>query len=511
MKKKRTGRRRAERAAREPRAARPRSAAHEIEQLAPWRAWKPVELRASPGTGKYRVQFAVSKLSPEKNARYSDLITSAAQKHFKIEEVPREGEGPAAYLVGRGRLRVVYNELVVRFARRLTAAQCGAILAERGFRQIVPSPLVKNQWIVRPARPGIAGKALLEAADGFRRFKKEVLYAWPNSVAEYVRASGVAPKTRRWWLDTMGVNSPPGKRDLPDGKASIRVAVLDDGVDIVHPNLSSRVVAGLGRDFAVAANHPDRNNPMPKVKAATTADSDYHGTACAGLICSDGSENMFKGVAPGCKLVPVRVIDGADLIVESSVAEAIRYATDVADVISCSWVGDEHSDVVAALDETAQGRNGKGVPIFCAAGNDGIDVDFPARHACAIAVGACDHDGRPTVYSNLGDRLDVVAPSSNGTSVYTTDVSKSGWGFTTGRFYGSFGATSAATAIAAGVGALCLSANDKLTAKKLRSLLQDTAVKIVGKPSDNVVYDASGHSQKFGYGRIDAAKAVSAA
>jgi hypothetical protein len=52
-----------------------------------------------------------------------------------------------------------------------------------------------------------------------------------------------------------------------------------------------------------------------------------------------------------------------------------------------------------------------------------------------------------------------------------------------------------------------LSVNEKLTANKLRSLLQDTAVKIIGKPQDNVVYVA-GHSQEFGFGRINAARAV---
>ena len=222
------------------------------------------------------------------------------------------------------------------------------------------------------------------------------------------------------------------------------------------------------------------------------------------------------GVAPGCTLVAVRVLDGPDLIKESWLAEAIEYATGVADVISCSWKGPEYPGVVAALNATTQGRGGKGTAVFCAAGNNGdpVPVVFPALHSRAIAVGACDHVNGQTVYSNVGNDLDIVAPSSNGTMVYTTDVSGQGWGFNTGvdaagLFYDQFGETSAAAAIAAGVGALCFSANPSLTAEELRSVLQDTAVQI-GKPV--IVYSAQpGHSQEFGYGRINAVRAVAMA
>jgi hypothetical protein len=521
-KKHRSRRPRAKSRARAPRIAHSRTGTDEpIQKVAPWRSWIPVALSASSGTDAPPappVKFTVSGLTPEQNARYSALITSAAHKHFKIVEVPPKGEGPAAFLVGLRSLRVIYNELVVQFERGVPPARCRAILAETGFREVRRSSLVKTKWIVRHTRVGVAGAVLLAAADSFAQYK-EVRLAWPSSVGEYRRAAGIAKKARRWWLDKIGVNKPSGKRLLDKGKPSIVIAVLDDGVDINHPNLSSRVdPLEPGKDFAIAVGQPGHDNPSPKVQGPTATKSDYHGTLCAGVICSDGKKKNFLGVAPGCRLVAVRVIDGPELINETWLADAISWATSHADVISCSWVsdGDPHADVVAALNDTALGRGGKGTAVFCAAGNNGTIVAFPARHGRAIAVGACDSEDGQTDYSNCGDDLDIVAPSSNGITVYTTDVSKPGWGFNTGGqgdpkgfFHDEFGQTSAATAIAAGVGALCLCANSTLTADELRCILQEKAVQI-GAPA--VFYNGQpGHSQAFGYGRIDAGAAVAEA
>jgi hypothetical protein len=455
----------------------------------------------------------VSGLTREQNARYSKLITNAAREHFKIVEPPRKGEGPAAYLV-EGMLRLVYDELIVRFKPGVSPERCHEILKEAGFVQVQGNRFVENQWIVRHGQPGVAGETLLVRIDAFKKFP-QVLFAWPNSLAEYIRAGGVATLTRRWWLDKIGVNWSTGKRRLPKGSCKVTIAVLDDGVDIEHPNLASRVPANHGKDFTIAANLPGHLDPRPKVRnLSSNPDSDYHGTLCAGLICSDGTKNNFLGVAPGCTLVAVRVMSGADLVYEGSAADAIRYATGVADVISCSWWCLDYPAVGLALEDTSQGRGGKGAAVFCAAGNQyGGPINFPAHHVRAIAVGACDRNGKHPLYSNKGAELAVVAPSSDDMNsyVYSTDVSRKDWGYNvstngSGLFYTQFGNTSAATAIAAGVGALCLSVNPSLTARELRDVLQKTAAKVGG-----VTYDAYGHHPEFGYGCIDADAAVAEA
>jgi subtilisin family serine protease len=176
--------------------------------------------------------------------------------------------------------------------------------------------------------------------------------------------------------------------------------------------------------------------------------------------------------------------------------------------------------VIQAFNDTIEGRGNKGTVLVCAAGNDGTNVDFPARHSRAIAVGACGPLYQETDYSNYGADLHVVAPSSHeNTYVYSTDVSGADWGFNTspsgdaGSFWDEFGQTSAAAAMAAGVAALCLSANPNLTAAEVRSVLQDTARKVgIKKNGNNVVYNAVTHrSVEFGYGCIDADEAVKTA
>jgi subtilisin family serine protease len=487
-------------------------------KVAPWqdeKEWAPVDLHPESG-GVQGVRFSVSGLDEQKNARYSRLITSAAHKYFKIDEAP--AEGLAAYLV-EGRLRVVFNELLIQFKPDMQWAEGNAILDKTGFRMVRRSCFDENEWIVRPVDPTIAGRKLLAAADNFGDFEK-VEFAWPNSVAEYKRWSDPIPKEHRWWLDKLKVNSPPGQRDIEQDGSGVVVAVLDDGVDIDHPNLVGRVAADLGRDFNFSPGKAAFSNPRPKINVGADedpAEGDFHGTLCAGVICSDGKRMGYLGVAPGCKLIAIRVFDGDGLISETRLANAIEYATEVADVISCSWGGPKYPKVVTAINAMKDGRKGKGTIFVCSSGNEGKtrSVDFPAGHRRAIAVGACGPENEVTTYANISGKLDVVAPSSDDdeASVFSTDVSKNGWGMNpNGMFSDEFGSTSAACAMAAGVAALCLQANPNLTATQMRTVLRKSAAKVGRNPPVKYEPDGeNGRSEQFGSGCINAAKAVAEA
>ena len=111
----------------------------------------------------------------------------------------------------------------------------------------------------------------------------------------------------------------------------------------------------------------------------------------------------------------------------------------------------------------------------------------------------------------------MVAPSSGGAKgIFTTDVSKPGRGFNIGSAAAGgadglntnvFGGTSSATPLTAGIAALVLAANSSLSRDDVRNILQSTAEKIGPAGS----YDANGHSDRFGFGQVDAAAAVDAA
>jgi len=110
----------------------------------------------------------------------------------------------------------------------------------------------------------------------------------------------------------------------------------------------------------------------------------------------------------------------------------------------------------------------------------------------------------------------VVQTALPGVGVFTTDRLGAA-GYDPGSFTNTFGGTSSACPVVAGVAALVLSINPYLTAREVKQLLQETADKIVDPNPDPQfglrlgTYNASGHSQWFGYGKVNAARAVDAA
>ncbi|MFX0197677.1 MAG: proprotein convertase P-domain-containing protein, partial [Candidatus Hodarchaeota archaeon] len=163
------------------------------------------------------------------------------------------------------------------------------------------------------------------------------------------------------------------------------------------------------------------------------------------------------------------------------------------------------------------GRGGKGTPVFVATGNDFRSfIGFPASVPEAIAVGASTNRGRRSSYSNYGEGIDFVAPSSGGTrGIFTTDVSIPGRGFNVGDinngdaeglYTNSFGGTSSATPLAAGIAALILSLNNQLRWDHVRKYMRNTADKIDGENGNYI----NGYSLEYGYGRVNAHKALKA-
>lgn len=206
-----------------------------------------------------------------------------------------------------------------------------------------------------------------------------------------------------------------------------------------------------------------------------------------------------------------------------------------ADVISCSWgyadgtgSDDPLPDNIAAAFEfcVTHGRGGKGIPIFWAAGNGDESVSLDGYAACpnVIAVAASTSRSEKAWYSDYGPEIWVCAPSSGDDtlgelSIFTTDRrgaagyngGSTALGDTTGDYTGDFGGTSSAAPLAAGIGALVLSANPDLhqspssgRGREVSEILAATAQKI-GDGYTN------GHSPRFGFGRIDAAAAVAEA
>ncbi len=480
--------------------------------------------------------------------RLSEQVTRTAQQHLEMPvrarvvrsvRAGRLGPPPAVFEEKESRLtRVVYKEVVLRFAPKIPIKRRKHILAKYGLKVRRENSFVRDQIVAYDATGKYAGAGMIEVANGCAEME-EVVFATPNFISQYRRDAIPSIPVAQWHLYNRGKVSGQVKGEdvnargawkITRGKRSITIAVLDDGVDVEHQNLKSNIKKNpdpreprdvCGRDFFVPDDDPEHFNPRPKRfqwPYHQMAGNDIHGTPCAGVVSAAG--NNALGVAPKCRILPVKIFHADDLAPDARVADAIRYAALHADVLSCSWSGPASPDIELAIQDAGTiGRDEKGSIVFCAAGNSaevmGGVVDYPAAYDEAIAVGASTDTGRRAGYSQYGPELWIVAPSSGGKQdIYTTDVSYDNRGFNIGEekaggadglHTNSFGGTSSATPLAAGVGALILSVKYSLDRDQVKQILADTADKIGGS------YDNSGWSNQYGYGRVNAAAAVEAA
>lgn len=416
-------------------------------------------------------------------------------------------------------MRILYKEIVLRFNAGVPQKLRNAILRESGLTLRARNPMIPDQMILTDTAMLHPGEALVRLAARLCALD-EVAFAAPNFVSQFRRNAPAAtgtPSSKQWHLRLIGATK---AWQTTRGKRAITIAVLDDGVDIEHPELRGNLLRKpdpdeprdlCGRDFFLPDTDGDHFNPRPKRFRAPFEEmsgNDIHGTPCAGLAAGRGPRAY--GLAPNCRLLPVKVFHADDLASESQVADAIRYAAAFADVISCSWGGAKSPDIEFALQDARRlGRKGHGAVVVCATGNEArTRVDYPASDPNAIAVGASTDADAFAEYSNRGPQVCVVAPSSGGDrGLFTTDVSIPARGFSTGAadmFVDDFGGTSAATPLVAGLCGLMLSLKPDMTVEDVRTTLTASAKKI-GPAS---AYKTNGHSNKFGYGRIDAAKAI---
>jgi thermitase len=271
----------------------------------------------------------------------------------------------------------------------------------------------------------------------------------------------------------------PEAWDKTKGSSSVKIAVIDSGVDKSHLELRNKIVAE--KNFVDAGGIEDGNG---------------HGTHVAGIIAA--ATNNGQGVAgtcPECRLMIAKVLDSSGRAGQSyysDLIEAITWAADNgANVINMSLVGDLDSP---ALKEAVDYAVGKNVIVVAGAGNCG-DNNFgnnfctrqnqplyPAAYSNVIAVGATDKSDKRASFSNYGSYVDVAAP---GVEILST---------ARGGGYVKMSGTSMASPVVAGTVGLILSAG--ISPGQARSALENNADRVSGSGSD------------WSKGRINAAAAV---
>lgn len=265
---------------------------------------------------------------------------------------------------------------------------------------------------------------------------------------------------------------------------NIKIAVIDGGIELSHPDLRDNLLPGY--DATQYYTGVD-------TEGGTGGRNIDHGTSCAGIIGAVDNGIGIVGVAPHAKIIPIKSSNVVDLSNGNIIsyrddwaADAIRKAVDMgADVISCSWGVSLESGIVKSAFEYAwmKGRGGKGCVIVVAAGNqNSTSVPWSVTLPGTLSVGAIRQDGTRHPESNYGEFVDVYAP---GDQIYTTDLTGS-MGRSPGDYH-TFDKTSAACPNAAGVVALMLSLNPKLTFDKTISLITSTADYVGGHKRVNAL------------------------
>src|ERR1035437_65645 len=274
----------------------------------------------------------------------------------------------------------------------------------------------------------------------------------------------------QWHLATIQA---PSAWNSSVGSAAQPIAIIDSGVDATHPDLSPRIMAG----WNFLSGNTDTHDQMG------------HGSAVAGTLGA-ATNNLIgvAGVTWANPIMPLVVVDSTGYASYSNIASAITYAADHgARIVNISISGTSPS---SALQSAVNYAWNKGTVVFAAAGNSSNStLNYPAACDNVVAVSATDMNDTLASFSNYGSWIDLSAPGNN----ILTTVSGGG--------YGTWWGTSFASPIAAGVSALALAVRPSLSASALVSLLETN--------SDDL--GVPGFDPSFGWGRVNAYKAVGAA
>jgi subtilisin-like proprotein convertase family protein len=253
---------------------------------------------------------------------------------------------------------------------------------------------------------------------------------------------------------------------------NVTVVVVDDGVQITHPDLRDNIGAPN-----YAWNATGHRTPHVKVTSP-------HGTACAGIIAAVANNQKGGcGISYGATLLSANLLGETFQIYDSAEADVIDTYTNIADVYSNSWGPPDNlapafmgPEAYSALERVrTNGRNGKGGIVVFAAGNggpnDNANFDPYCSHEYTICVGSIGDDDQKTAYSEPGACILVVAPSGGGlNSIITTDlINEFGYSYTNMTY--AFSGTSASTPIVSAVVALVLQANSSLTWRDVQGVL----------------------------------------
>lgn len=310
-----------------------------------------------------------------------------------------------------------------------------------------------------------------ESIDSLRKkLSGLVAYIEPDYVAKAFYIPNDPYFKYQWNLRSINVTN---AWDVTLGNESIVVAIIDTGIDYLHPDLNENYISS-GYDWV-----NNDTDPM---------DDNGHGTHCAGIVAAVINNSVGIAGIADVKIMAEKVLNESGIGYYSDIASGIVHAVDNgAKIISMSLGGENYSETLKNACLYAWNR---GVLLVAASGNDGSDrILYPAAYDTVIAVGSVNENDQLSWFSNYGNEQELVAPGEGILSTYYYNGLHA---------YASASGTSMAAPHVAGVAALAWATHPTFTNQQIRELLRATAIDL----------GTSGWDKYYGYGKVDAYKAV---
>jgi subtilisin family serine protease len=494
----------------------------------------------------------------EINEKKYELLKQSFQLHRKIKSLQ------PLYITADGLEMGITDEIVIKFNKNASKKQINDL--HKIYDVTVKKTTDLYQILSVPSNLNP-----LEVANAYQ-LSGLVEFSHPNFIAKaephqipndpyfvnqfYLHNTGQTMPNGHLGTSGADINAPEAW-DITKGSSNIIVAVIDEGVTANHPDLpNTRQVRLAGSNFAGG----NSNDPSP-------SGNDNHGNSCAGVIAASHNNEGIAGIAPNCKIMPVRIPFGT--VSATIYADAITFAKDNgADVLSNSWgYGSNNPNLYPVIrnaieDATITGRNGKGCVVVFSAGNTANHtagsngtVNFPSNVEVAgvITVGASDRYDQQANYSptsNISSSsnqvIDIVAPSHRAYSCQISTETLEAWtidipanaGYNPVKEYdcysggvlpvvgssmpnsgtnnlaytGHFGGTSCACPEVSAVAALILSINPNLTQQEVANIIESTARKAGSYTYQTISGMVNGTwNTQMGHGVLNAYAAVNLA
>jgi len=423
------------------------------------------------------------------------------------------------------------GELIFKTTPGLNDSEFDSLLAEYALSEVTPAEGLVDTYLAK-TRDG--GDELLRAE--LMAEDPRTVWVQPNLIQQIeMRQTGINDTfySDQWHITQIQAD----EAWLVGEGQDILVGMFDDSCDVFHEDLRDRYI-GVGQDASLPSNDDGYNDPRPKEL------DDRHGTSVMGLAVASANDVGVRGISYLSRFTASRGL--LDAVTDFQIASVFTFARqqDV-DVHINSWglLGRINPQVIVDAIEIAyrEGRDPDGsggapplgMVILFATGNDDEENTIGSDLSSlpyVIGVGASNSGDRRASYSNYGSFINILAPSGDNfpyESMTTTDntdelgyaepgyndAGSDDFGMpeldAEGNYTKGFSGTSAACPVASGVAALVLSVNPLLSARDVRLILEHTTDMVT--PTEAIYHGITSRSFKYGYGRINALKAVNAA